>query len=138
MTEYVPTGVLIKLCLPVITAAWCETTLFRVLAGMSFDQASAEGAVVTPYEDGPLIVRGRFVVTTQDGHPIDSGRRTIALCRCGRSAIKPFCDGTHVRTGFRAPDVRARHGSAAEFGDRGGGAPQPVTGIPDTATQPAE
>ncbi|HET8927959.1 MAG TPA: CDGSH iron-sulfur domain-containing protein [Microbacterium sp.] len=28
-------------------------------------------------------------------------RRTIALCRCGLSSIKPFCDGTHKVTGFR-------------------------------------
>ena len=61
------------------------------------------GAVVTVYEDGPLIVRGDFAVTTQDGRPIPAGRRTVAFCRCGRSAIKPFCDGSHTRIGFRAP-----------------------------------
>ena len=105
---------------------------------MNFDQASTEGAVVTPYEDGPLIVRGRFVVTTQDGQLIDTGRRTVALCRCGRSAIKPFCDGTHARTGFRAPGYRMRRGFMAEFGDRSGSVTQPVTGVADTAVQPAE
>jgi CDGSH-type Zn-finger protein len=61
------------------------------------------GAVVSVYEDGPLIVRGDFVITAQDGRPIPAGRGTVALCRCGRSAIKPFCDGSHTRTGFRAP-----------------------------------
>jgi hypothetical protein len=45
------------------------------------------GAVVSVYEDGPLIVRGDFVITDQDGRPIPAGRRTVALCRCGRSAI---------------------------------------------------
>jgi len=62
-----------------------------------------DGAVVSVYEDGPLIVRGDFAITAQDGRPIPTGRRTVALCRCGGSAIKPFCDGTHTRTGFRAP-----------------------------------
>ena len=61
------------------------------------------GAVITPYPDGPLIVRGRFVITGQDGQPVPAGRKTVALCRCGKSANKPFCDGSHTRTGFRAP-----------------------------------
>ena len=61
------------------------------------------GAVITPYPDGPLIVRGRFVITGPDGQPVPAGRKTVALCRCGKSANKPFCDGSHTRTGFRAP-----------------------------------
>jgi CDGSH-type Zn-finger protein len=64
---------------------------------------AGDGAVVTVYEDGPLIVRGRFRITAQGGEPAPAGRRTVALCRCGRSSVKPFCDGSHVRTGFRAP-----------------------------------
>jgi CDGSH-type Zn-finger protein len=60
------------------------------------------GAVVTAYPDGPLILRGRFVITGRDGHAIPAGRRTVALCRCGRSADKPFCDGSHALSGFRA------------------------------------
>ncbi len=59
-------------------------------------------ATITPYEDGPLIVRGDFELRTPDGTPIDPGRGTIALCRCGKSAIKPFCDGTHKIVRFRA------------------------------------
>jgi CDGSH-type Zn-finger protein len=61
------------------------------------------GAVITPYPDGPLILRGRFVITAPDGQPVPAGRNTVALCRCGHSASKPFCDGSHTRTGFRAP-----------------------------------
>jgi CDGSH-type Zn-finger protein len=60
------------------------------------------GAIVTPYEDGPLIVRGNFTLRTPDGQVIEPGRATVALCRCGKSAIKPFCDGTHKVVGFRA------------------------------------
>jgi CDGSH-type Zn-finger protein len=59
-------------------------------------------ATITPYEDGPLIVRGDFDLRTPDGTPIDPGRGTVALCRCGKSAIKPFCDGTHKIVRFRA------------------------------------
>lgn len=60
------------------------------------------GAVMTPYPDGPLILRGRFVITAPDGQPVPAGRQTVALCRCGKSASEPFCDGSHARTGFRA------------------------------------
>ena len=59
-------------------------------------------ATITPYVDGPYIVRGNFRITDQDGNEIEPGRRTIALCRCGRSQIRPFCDGTHRLVGFRA------------------------------------
>jgi CDGSH-type Zn-finger protein len=58
---------------------------------------------ITAYEDGPLLVRGEVTFLTQDGTRIEPGRSTVALCRCGKSARKPFCDGTHKVTGFRAP-----------------------------------
>jgi CDGSH-type Zn-finger protein len=52
-------------------------------------------ATITPYADGPLLVRGSFTLLDEDGHEIDPGRATVALCRCGKSAIKPFCDANH-------------------------------------------
>ena len=60
-------------------------------------------ATITPYRDGPYLVRGDVSFTDQDGNPIEPRRRTVALCRCGRSAIKPFCDWTHKAVGFQAP-----------------------------------
>ena len=66
------------------------------------------GATITPYRDGPLIVRGDFRLVDQDGGEIDPGRKTIALCRCGKSGIKPFCDGSHKRSGFSAPSAPSR------------------------------
>jgi Iron-binding zinc finger CDGSH type len=54
-------------------------------------------AVITPYPDGPLIVRGDFELCELDGTPIPRSGRVVALCRCGRSAVKPFCDGSHKR-----------------------------------------
>lgn len=50
--------------------------------------------------DGPLLVRGDVEVLDADGRPVDKGRRTVALCRCGGSSIKPWCDGTHKVNGF--------------------------------------
>ncbi len=72
------------------------------------DAVPAAAATITPYRDGPLIVRGNFRLLDQDGGEIDPGRKTIALCRCGKSGIKPFCDGSHKRSGFSAPSAPSR------------------------------
>jgi len=60
------------------------------------------GARITPYRDGPLLVRGPFSITDQDGNEIVVHQRTVALCRCGRSRKKPFCDGMHKAINFKA------------------------------------
>ncbi len=57
---------------------------------------------ITPYRDGPYLVSGTFEIRDQDGNRIAVDRRTVALCRCGRSQLRPFCDGTHKLVGFRA------------------------------------
>jgi len=59
-------------------------------------------ATITPYRNGPYLLRGDFTILDQDGNPIEHGRETVALCRCGRSQSKPFCDGTHKLVGFEA------------------------------------
>jgi CDGSH-type Zn-finger protein len=50
---------------------------------------------ITACPGGPLLVRGRVDIVGDDGTVIRNPRRTVALCRCGASAIKPWCDGTH-------------------------------------------
>jgi CDGSH-type Zn-finger protein len=62
---------------------------------------NAERVTVTAYPDGPLLVRGDADLVTPEGESIPRTRRTVALCRCGLSSIKPFCDGTHKAAGFR-------------------------------------
>ena len=57
---------------------------------------------VTMYPDGPLIVRGDVVVRDLDGNTVADGG-PVALCRCGRSALKPLCDGSHKRARRRPP-----------------------------------
>lgn len=64
----------------------------------------ARRASVTAYPDGPLLVRGDVELVDGSGVPIPHARRTVALCRCGVSAIKPFCDGTHKLSGFHTDD----------------------------------
>lgn len=60
-----------------------------------------DAVTITPYRDGPIIVRGPFRLVDAEGRPIESDRSPVALCRCGKSRRKPFCDGTHKLIGFR-------------------------------------
>ena len=66
--------------------------------------ASKDAVTITPYRDGPLLVRGPIRLVAADGSPIPCDRDPVALCRCGKSQLKPFCDGTHKLIGFRTPD----------------------------------
>ncbi|MGI8678857.1 MAG: CDGSH iron-sulfur domain-containing protein [Jatrophihabitans sp.] len=66
----------------------------------------ARGARVTVYPDGPLVVRGEFVLDDAEDGTIPTDR-IVALCRCGRSARKPLCDGSHK---FRARESVCRFG----------------------------
>jgi CDGSH-type Zn-finger protein len=59
--------------------------------------------IITPYRDGPLLIRGPFKLEDQEGREIVVAREIVALCRCGRSRIRPFCDGSHKLVRFRAP-----------------------------------
>lgn len=70
------------------------------------EPAEEPATIITPYRDGPLLVRGAFRLVDQDGTEIDARRRTVALCRCGKSAAKPFCDGSHKAVRFSAPSGR--------------------------------
>ncbi len=59
-------------------------------------------ASLTPYPDGPVVLRGPFRLVDAAGAEVTTYRRTVALCRCGRSRLGAFCDGTHRSAGFRA------------------------------------
>ena len=62
--------------------------------------AGGEASIVA-CPDGPLLVRGEFEILGADGEPLPRTRRTVALCRCGASVLKPYCDGTHKLIGFK-------------------------------------
>lgn len=57
---------------------------------------------VTIRPNGPLLVAGPIDLADGDGNvvKIPEGKTTVALCRCGQSSSKPFCDGTHGKVGF--------------------------------------
>jgi CDGSH-type Zn-finger protein len=53
-------------------------------------------------DDGRISIEGNFAIYDQQGGQFGLGGRTvIGLCRCGQSQNKPFCDGSHARTGFQ-------------------------------------
>jgi len=56
---------------------------------------------IDPQADGPLRVRGNLEITSGTGRVVARATSTY-LCRCGGSANKPFCDGTHTKIGFRS------------------------------------
>ncbi|MDI2099224.1 CDGSH iron-sulfur domain-containing protein [Ruicaihuangia caeni] len=69
------------------------------------DEIKGFGAAsIVACPNGPLLVRGDVELLDGDGHPVPRTRPTIALCRCGASAVKPFCDGTHKLMRFRTEE----------------------------------
>jgi len=67
---------------------------------------------VTACPDGPLLVRGPATILGPDGEPAPRRRATVALCRCGGTAIPPWCDGTHKVNGYRSgPESPAETGT---------------------------
>jgi CDGSH-type Zn-finger protein len=68
----------------------------------------AEQTRITVLDDGPYLVRGPVLLFDAEGNEYRAERATVALCRCGASMRKPFCDGTHSKIGFRAAQRSVR------------------------------
>jgi CDGSH-type Zn-finger protein len=60
---------------------------------------------IRPSKNGPLIVEGPVEIFDTEGNKITSDKPRHALCRCGASSNKPFCDGTHSKIGFQAGEA---------------------------------
>ena len=73
--------------------------------------SGAASVVICP--NGPILVRGDFDILTPSGEPVPRQRKTVALCRCGASAIKPFCDGTHKMINFRTENPAPQDGTSS-------------------------
>jgi CDGSH-type Zn-finger protein len=78
----------------------------------------AEPVVITVRKNGSLLVTGDVRLIDHEGKPIAkiNDKPNIALCRCGQSARKPFCDGTHKHIGFVDPP-EIDQGAATEGGN---------------------
>lgn len=78
-------------------------------------------AVVRVTPGGPLLVRGPLRLMDEGGREVHTRRRVNALCRCGRSAAQPFCDGTHKIVPFSPRAVDAASASGPGAGSPPGG-----------------
>ena len=58
---------------------------------------------ITIRNNGPYVVEGDFTLVDAEGNEVPLTKR--ALCRCGGSTMKPFCDGTHSRIGFQGANA---------------------------------
>jgi len=67
----------------------------------------SEPIVIRCRENGPLVVQGLVRVVDHLGNefPLPTHKESVALCRCGASRSKPFCDGSHRGCGFQAGDT---------------------------------
>lgn len=66
-----------------------------------------EDVTIKVRESGPYLVRGTFTLTDADGNVYSVEGPNVALCRCGGSQTKPFCDGSHKTNGFAAGERAA-------------------------------
>lgn len=68
----------------------------------------AEPITIRCRENGPLVVPAaavRIVDHLGNSFPIPEGKENLALCRCGHSQNKPFCDGNHRTCGFQGAET---------------------------------
>lgn len=66
-----------------------------------------EPIVIRCRENGPLVIQGPVKVVDHQGNEfaIPAGKENLALCRCGQSQKKPFCDGSHRPCGFQGNNL---------------------------------
>jgi len=80
----------------------CPTGALQLeYSGVADQAARVSENTVTVVADGPRYLRGDIEILKSDGTVLLRDTR-VALCRCGKSGNKPFCDGTHVGVGFQA------------------------------------
>jgi CDGSH iron-sulfur domain-containing protein 3 len=82
--------------------------------------ATPEAVVIKVRKNGPYKVTGPVTVIDADGNEYELPEGDgIVLCRCGGSATKPFCDGTHKRNGFEAPSEAGAEPAASRGSEVG-------------------
>ena len=82
---------------------------YNFVAAVSFSVDNAKlgspmaDVTIDIIKNGPYIVKGEVEIKDADGNSYPVEKR-MALCRCGASTTKPFCDGTHSKIGFQAAE----------------------------------
>jgi CDGSH-type Zn-finger protein len=65
---------------------------------------------ITARENGPYLVGGPCFLVDAEGNETPIEGKMVALCRCGGSQNKPFCDGTHRKVNFEAAQAKVKAG----------------------------
>jgi CDGSH iron-sulfur domain-containing protein 3 len=84
------------------------STVWHILQAMTDPTESKEPSVTIHVRpSGPLLIEGPVTIVDQHGGVFTprADKPRIALCRCGHSANKPFCDGAHNHCGFEAEEL---------------------------------
>ena len=108
-------------CTDSISASECSVSEARK---RTMDSQPEPSIQVT--ENGPYLVTGGLEVRRADGAPLKTQAR-YALCRCGGSNNKPFCDGTHAKIGFEGTETADRGPMNRQDQYPGNGVTSPVT-----------
>lgn len=78
-------------------------------------QMQEEQPSIQVSDNGPLLIRGPIDLVDMEGAVWQRETKNLALCRCGQSANKPFCDGSHAETGFESTPRAAKEVTVPEL-----------------------
>lgn len=107
-----PAGALPNVIAEVIERCPSGALHYRRLDGGPAEEPD-DPTTITARRNGPLYVRGAIQLHGTDGTVLIEDTR-MALCRCGASGNKPFCDNSHRRVGFKDPEVTAEAEASSE------------------------
>jgi CDGSH-type Zn-finger protein len=86
------------------------TDLLLTLTQLLKESKMTDPVTIRIRDDGPALIEGPVTILDGDGKPfsLDPTKSVVAICRCGESGNRPFCDGSHRSCGFssreRSPD----------------------------------
>src|SRR5687767_6431574 len=100
-TKVAPVRYINLSCRPVIAMSSFRARMLR-----SSPAEATPMVTIKVRQNGPYLVEGEDVMLVDwNGAPYQIPKRPFALCRCGGSMTKPFCDGTHSKAGFKAAEA---------------------------------
>jgi len=80
---------------------YLKSTTFRLRNSKKHKKSTGKFARVQILKNGPAVVSGNFILRDSNKKKIRINSEVAAICRCGGSKKKPFCDGSHLELGFK-------------------------------------
>lgn len=78
-----------------------KSSKFQAGSGKKSSRKKSKFARVQILKNGPALITGNFIIRDPDKKKIKLNNEVAAICRCGASGKKPFCDGSHLKAGFK-------------------------------------